>query len=83
MTSFPRRCGRGTSLIPGSRSPRAYTRGMRRWVCIIGLLAGFASADPGRGARIRQPVAVERSLASFRADDPAALPTTAAWWIRP
>lgn len=56
---------------------------MRRWVCIIGLLAGFASADPGRGIRIREPIPIERTLASFRSGDPAALPATAAWWIRP
>ena len=72
-----------TSPPTAAGGGRPYTPAMRRWVCIIGLLAGFASADPGRTARTRDPVAIERSLASFRAIDPAALPTTADWWIRP
>jgi hypothetical protein len=55
---------------------------MRRWVCIVSLLAGFAGADVGRAARIRVPVPIERSLASFRAADRTSLPATAAWWIR-
>ncbi|HYM84031.1 MAG TPA: hypothetical protein VEY67_07765 [Candidatus Dormibacteraeota bacterium] len=56
---------------------------MRRWVCIVGLLAGFASADPRPVTRVRGPVPIERSLASFRSIDPGALPATADWWIRP
>jgi hypothetical protein len=55
---------------------------MRRWVCIVGLLAGFASADPRPSTRLRDPVAIERSLASFRSGHRAALPATADWWIR-
>jgi hypothetical protein len=55
---------------------------MRRWVCIIGLLAGFASVDPRPSTRFREPVAIERSLASLRAGHPVALPATADWWIR-
>lgn len=83
--------------VPGRRSavassppvgcPRrtAYTRAMRRWVCIVALLAGFA-ADPGLRPRPRRPpVAVERLLEEVFADDhlPAdVLRGTAAWWLR-
>ncbi|GIW20120.1 MAG: hypothetical protein KatS3mg065_0416 [Chloroflexota bacterium] len=58
---------------------------MRRWVCIVALLAGFA-ADPGLRPRPRRPpVAVERLLEEVFADDrlPAdVLRGTAAWWLR-
>ena len=33
---------------------------MRRWVCIVALLAGFAGDDYARGARLRSPVPIER-----------------------
>ena len=35
---------------------------MRRWVCIVALLAGFAGDDYVRGIRLREPVAVERLI---------------------
>jgi hypothetical protein len=58
---------------------------MRRWVCIIALLAGFSSDEYPRSARLRIPIAIQRPL-----DAPAGLPnrrsaftTTDAWWRRP
>lgn len=55
---------------------------MRRWVCIIALLAGFSSDDYLRGARLRDPVAIERLIGTGRLDErrPA---QTGAWWARP
>jgi hypothetical protein len=55
---------------------------MRRWVCIVALLAGFAGEDYVRGARLREPIAVERLI------DPSdgrmrGLRPTGAWWARP
>jgi hypothetical protein len=58
---------------------------MRRWVCIVALLAGFSAEDYTRTIRLRNPVAIERPL-----DGPAGLAargssfaTTLAWWRRP
>jgi hypothetical protein len=58
---------------------------MRRWVCIVALLAGFTADDYTRSARLRNPIAIERPL-----DAPAgmagrgtAFGTTLAWWRRP
>ena len=55
---------------------------MRRWVCIIALLAGFSGDDYVRGARLREPVAIERLIGTGRLDErrPA---QTGAWWARP
>jgi hypothetical protein len=55
---------------------------MRRWVCIVALLAGFTGEDYVRKARLREPVAVER-LIGRGAGDGRALPQTGAWWLRP
>jgi len=56
---------------------------MRRWVCIVALLAGFAAEPmPPRRAR-RPPVAIERLLDEVRPlEGPAgAIPRrTMAWW---
>jgi hypothetical protein len=43
---------------------------MRRWVCIIVLLAGFAGQEDVRGARLREPVAIERLVDLQRAGTP-------------
>jgi hypothetical protein len=53
---------------------------MRRWVCIVALLAGFAREDYVRGVRLREPVAVERVIEPR----PGArgLVPTGAWWLR-
>jgi hypothetical protein len=58
---------------------------MRRWVCIVALLAGFSGDDYTRSVRLRSPIAIERPL-----DAPAGLEsrgltfaTTLAWWRRP
>jgi hypothetical protein len=55
---------------------------MRRWVCIVALLAGFSREADVRGARLRQPVAVERLIDPSPAGTRGLRPT-GAWWARP
>jgi hypothetical protein len=56
---------------------------MRRWVCIIALLAGFSADGYAWSVRPRLPVPIERRL-----DDPTTprrrseLAPTEAWWGR-
>jgi hypothetical protein len=50
---------------------------MRRWVCVIALLFGFAGDGYAWSARPRLPVAIERPMDAF-ADRPRS--TTGAWW---
>ena len=54
---------------------------MRRWVCIVALLAGFAGDEYVRGIRLREPVAVERLIDS-RPRATRGLVPTGAWWSR-
>jgi hypothetical protein len=54
---------------------------MRRWVCIIALLAGFAGQEYVRGARLREPVAIERLVDLQRAGT-RGWTLTGAWWAR-
>lgn len=72
--SFPARARRGL-----------YPRAMRRWVCIVALLAGFTADDYVRGVRLRQPVAIERLLdprdGTARGATRGLMPA-AAWWSR-
>jgi hypothetical protein len=65
----------------GSRRGPPYTPAMRRWVCIVALLAGFTGDDYVRSARLRDPVAVER-LIDPRGSGARGLALTGAWWIR-
>jgi len=58
---------------------------MRRWVCIIALLAGFSADGYAYTVRSRPPVPIERSLSE--PDDPRPervdrLNRTAAWWAQ-
>jgi hypothetical protein len=55
---------------------------MRRWVCIVALLAGFTGDDYIRGIRLREPVAIER-LIGRAGRDGRGLAQTRAWWARP
>ncbi|HEY8988593.1 MAG TPA: hypothetical protein VIM39_06190 [Candidatus Limnocylindrales bacterium] len=55
---------------------------MRRWVCIVALLAGFAADDYGRGSRLRQPVAIERLIDDWHARRAHGFDPTGAWWTR-
>ena len=55
---------------------------MRRWVCIVALLAGFAGEDYVRGVRLREPVAVERVIEPRKGGTRGLVPT-GAWWSRP
>lgn len=54
---------------------------MRRWVCIIALLAGFSGDDYVRRTRLREPVAVHRLIAEATALAIGPAPTEA-WWSR-
>jgi hypothetical protein len=49
---------------------------MRRWVCIIALLAGFSADGYARSARLRTAVPIERQ---FSEPHPGVSPTPA-WW---
>jgi len=51
---------------------------MRRWVCIIALLAGFSADGYAWSARPRTPVAIERQLDAKL----GGLSPTTAWWAR-
>ena len=52
------------AIVPkgASEATPPYTPAMRRWVCIVALLAGFSGDGYVRSARRRDPVAVERSI---------------------
>jgi len=52
---------------------------MRRWVCIVALLAGFSGTGYAWSARPRIPVPIERILP--RGDGDRAVPPPA-WWLR-
>jgi hypothetical protein len=83
----PRRCGVAACRVgfdgaTGFRATRPYTPAMRRWVCIVALLAGFAGDDYVRGIRLREPVAVERLIDTRRRGTRGLVPT-GAWWLRP
>jgi hypothetical protein len=62
-------------LLSGSRP---YTRSMRRWVCVIALLFGFAGDTYQWTARARLPVAIERPLDLVAR--PGSIAPTGAWW---
>jgi hypothetical protein len=66
----------------GRNRPPPYTRHMRRWVCIIALLAGFSADGYVRGPRLREPVAVHRLIDERRSPGTGFAPTSA-WWTRP
>ena len=59
---------------------------MRRWVCIVALLAGFSADGYAYTVRTRVPVPIERTLD----EPPVAYPRgrgqemtrTAAWWAQ-
>ncbi len=83
--SFPARDGEAAKPAPprsqGLRPTRPYTPAMRRWVCIVALLAGFAGDDYARVGRLRQPVAIERLIGPRRPGTRGLVPT-GAWWSR-
>jgi hypothetical protein len=68
----------GTGAPSGLRLMPAYTPAMRRWVCIVALLAGFSADGYAWSARPRHPVPIERRL-DIR---PPGLVPTPAWWGR-
>jgi hypothetical protein len=55
---------------------------MRRWVCIVTLLAGFSADGYVWSARRRLPVPIERRLETALYGDSLqkGLRTTSAWW---
>jgi hypothetical protein len=68
---------RRTVAISGPRRPRPYTPAMRRWVCVIALLFGFAGDGYAWTARPRLAVPIERGI-----DGPngGRFSTTGDWW---
>jgi hypothetical protein len=57
---------------------------MRRWVCVIALLAGFSADGYAYTVRTRRPVPIERPLddgttSQYRRHE---LTRTAAWWAQ-
>ncbi len=66
-----------TGRPKGLPATRPYTPAVRRWVCIVALLAGFSGAGYAWSARPRLPVPIERLLDPRRPDP--ALPE-GAWW---
>lgn len=84
--SFPRRCGTrgliflsGTGgTVPGGPTPHGpYTPAVRRWFCIVALLAGFSGDGYAWTVRPRVPIPMERVLDPRRWDP--GLPEVA-WW---
>jgi hypothetical protein len=69
--------GLSLTLAAGPERKRPYTRGMRRWVCIITLLVGFSADSYAWSARPRNPVPVERVLSSDVPGDDLPAPR---WW---
>jgi hypothetical protein len=55
---------------------------MRRWVCIVALLAGFVADDYVRGSRLPRPVAIERLIDDGPGRRARGLDPTGAWWTR-
>ena len=62
---------------------------MRRWVCIVALLAGFSADGYAYTVRSRTPVPIERQLwepvdsrAAARDVRPRPMTRTAAWWAQ-
>ena len=68
---------KATGSAAGGRSrARPYTPAMRRWVCVIALLFGFAGDGYAWTARPTLPVPIERQI---RGRD-RRTPTTGHWW---
>lgn len=65
----------------GSPELPSYTRGMRRRLCVIALLFGFAGEGYAWTVRPRTPVPIERQLEA--PDGRAGTVPTSAWWVRP
>ena len=70
--------GEANVLPAGGTGRRPYTPAMRRWVCIIALLAGFGGEGYAWTARPRPTVPIERQLRPGR----DGLTQTLAWWDR-
>jgi hypothetical protein len=60
----------------GRPRPRPYTPAMRRWVCVIALLFGFAGEGYAWTARPSLTVPVERQIGA----DGRKSSTTGDWW---
>ena len=68
--------------LAGPHFVPAYTPAMRRWVCIVALLAGFSGQGYAWSVRPRIPIAIERA---FDSGEPIrggrrGLRPTAEWW---
>ena len=67
----------GPRPVTGRSRSRPYTPGMRRWVCVIALLFGFAGDGYAWTVRPSIPVPIERQI---RGGDDRTTPTTGHWW---
>ena len=65
------------SAADGQARSRPYTPAMRRWVCVIALLFGFAGDGYAWTARPSMAVPIERQI---RGHDGRRTPTTGYWW---
>jgi hypothetical protein len=72
-----RRPAVGRTAPQGAPAARPYTPAVRRWFCIVALLAGFSGDGYAWTARPRVPVPVERVLDPRRRE--RGLPEVA-WW---
>jgi hypothetical protein len=74
--------------VTGLEPEPPYTPAMRRWVCIVALLAGFSADGYAYTVRSRLPVPIERQLdepLDSRAERPqrtGSMTRTAAWWAQ-
>jgi hypothetical protein len=68
---------RVVGLGAGRRGRRPYTPAMRRWVCVIALLFGFAGDGYAWSARPSLAVPIERQITGR---DGRRSSTTGDWW---
>ena len=69
---------RATGSVAGGQSrSRPYTPAMRRWVCVIAILFGFAGDGYAWTARPSMAVPIERQI---RGHNGRRTPTTGYWW---
>ena len=77
---MPGSAAEAPAALRGSPKAPTYTRPMRRRVCVIALLFGFAGDSYAWTIRPRTPVAIERQLET--GDGRRGTVPTSAWWMR-
>ncbi len=76
-------CAGGMVVAPprAARGALAYTARVRRWICIITLLAGFTTQDYVWAARSRPPTPTEQPYDRLPWRGPEVQPWD--WWFMP